>query len=70
MCLAQSLDDGRWYRASSQSKIGENTYNLMYIDYGNMENVTVDRIRAMNEEFFFPCITALCFIDGKYQLVI
>lgn len=64
-CLAQSLDDKRWYRACSHSKIDDKTYNLIYIDYGNMEKVSCERIRGMQEEFFFPCITTLCCIDGK-----
>lgn len=64
-CLAKSADDGRWYRAYSQGKIDDNTYNLLYLDYGNMEAVPIDRIREMREEFFFPSITLHCFIDGK-----
>lgn len=63
-CLAQS-SDMRWYRANSHEKIDEKTYNLMYMDYGNMEQVPCDRIREMQEEFFFPCTTLLCVIDGK-----
>lgn len=67
-CLAKSLDDQRWYRASCQQKIDDNTYSMMYLDYGNMELVPVERIREMiNEEFAFPCITSLCFIDGMYM---
>lgn len=72
-CLAQSMEDGRWYRANVQQKIDQNTYQLMYIDYGNMETLTVDRIREMSEDDAIPCITALCFLDGieihctKYQ---
>lgn len=64
-CLAQAAEDQRWYRANTQNKVDDNTYNVLYIDYGNMENVTFDRIREMKQEFSFPCITAICFIDGK-----
>lgn len=63
MCLAQS-GDGRWYRASSQGKDGD-SYQLLYLDYGNMELVHSDKIREMREEFIFPCLTSLCYIDGK-----
>lgn len=66
LCLAQSLEDKRWYRASAQEKVDQNTYKLMYIDYGNMESVPADRIREMTEEHAFPCITVLCFLDGKH----
>lgn len=64
-CLAQSADDQRWYRATAQNKQADGTYNLIYLDYGNMEAVPSERIREMKEDFFFPCITSLCFIDGK-----
>lgn len=67
-CLAQSAEDQRWYRANTQNKVDDSTYNVLYIDYGNMENVKVDRIREMKEEFSFPCITAICFIDGKPKI--
>lgn len=63
--MAQSAEDRRWYRALSQGKNDDDTYNLMYLDYGNMENVPVDRIREMREDLFFPSITLLCFIDGN-----
>lgn len=66
-CLAQSAEDHRWYRALSQAKIDDNTYTLMYLDYGNMEDVPVDRIREMRGELFFPSITLLCFIDGNIR---
>lgn len=66
-CLAQSAEDKRWYRANTQNKINDNTYNLLYIDYGNMEEVPVDRIREMRTEYTFPCVSAICFIDGKLK---
>lgn len=64
-CLAQLEEDKRWYRASTQNKVSGDAYNLLYIDYGNMEEVPADRIREMRQEFIFPCITVMCFIDGK-----
>ncbi|XP_031621641.1 tudor domain-containing protein 1-like [Contarinia nasturtii] len=64
VCLAKCLEDDRWYRAISQSKTSEGKYNLLYIDYGSMETVQKERIRELEEAYFFPCITSLCFIDG------
>lgn len=64
-CLVQLLEDRRWYRASTQNKATDDTYSMLYIDYGNMEEVPSDRIREMRQEFKFPCVTNMCFIDGK-----
>lgn len=64
-CLAQLSEDDRWYRATNHGKVNDNTYNLFYVDYGNIEEVPVERIREMRSEFMYPCVTAMCFIDGK-----
>jgi len=47
--------DNTWYRAEVLEIINNNDqptlYKLRYIDYGNTETVTVDRIRALPQEF-------------------
>jgi len=47
--------DNTWYRAEVLEIINNNDqptqYKLRYIDYGNTETVTVDRIRALPPEF-------------------
>lgn len=65
VCLAKCLEDDRWYRATSQQKVDDESRRLLYNDYGNMEVVPCNRIRELEDEFFFPCITSLCYFEGK-----
>lgn len=65
MCLAKS-GDGRWYRACSQGNDYGNSYQLIYLDYGNIETVHSSNIREIREDFMFPCLTLMCCIDGKH----
>lgn len=63
LCIVKNKT-GRWNRASVLQKKSD-AYLVMYIDYGNIDDdVTIDRIRELTEEFFFPCLTIRCYIDG------
>jgi len=45
-CLAQYLDDGRWYRATVTSIIDSDA-TVYYVDYGNSCTVNVDDLREI-----------------------
>lgn len=64
VCLAQSNDDKRWYRAMVFEEMPDGIYGILYLDYGNMEHVSAENIRKMEHKFCFPRLTATCFIDG------
>lgn len=50
-----------WYRGLVQTLTADQkTANILYIDFGNEENVPVDRIKplAANIQPFSPCVSA------------
>lgn len=63
MCLVQDVDD-YWYRAQALERIDENTFKVILIDYGKYIDANEEKIRQMEKNLFFPCITAVCHVDG------
>lgn len=49
-CIAQFTEDDGWYRANIES-IDEGNITVRYIDYGNSEVVTQDRLRSIQPQF-------------------
>mmetsp|Transcript_36162 Transcript_36162/g.91251 ORF Transcript_36162/g.91251 Transcript_36162/m.91251 type:complete len:949 (-) Transcript_36162:968-3814(-) len=47
MGIAQFSLDKRWYRAYVEAVAG-NTYDVLFVDFGNRESVPVERVRAMD----------------------
>ncbi|XP_063771297.1 tudor domain-containing protein 6 isoform X3 [Pseudophryne corroboree] len=70
-CLAQCPDNGIWYRAfiteipSSISKAAR--VEVLYVDYGNKDNVPVANLRAIKSDFFH--LKAQAFKCSVYNLV-
>ena len=50
-CVAQYNDD-RWYRAKVVDLPGEKQVTVIYVDYGNTETISCDRIRALQNSFY------------------
>ncbi|XP_013139457.1 PREDICTED: uncharacterized protein LOC106104065 [Papilio polytes] len=51
-CLAIFNEDGQWYRASIlQYSNDTNQIKIRYVDYGNIELVTLADVREINEKF-------------------
>jgi len=48
---AQFSADDAWYRARVIKPSGADSYQVLYVDYGNSEVVPVTRIRKLEEEF-------------------
>uniref|UniRef100_A0A669E863 Tudor domain-containing protein 1 n=1 Tax=Oreochromis niloticus TaxID=8128 RepID=A0A669E863_ORENI len=66
ICAVQFSCDMNWYRGLVQTLAPDHKMaNILYIDFGNEENVPVDRIRALTAEIkpFCPCAME-CRITG------
>ncbi|XP_034233836.1 tudor domain-containing protein 1 isoform X2 [Thrips palmi] len=66
VCLAKYHKDGQWYRAVNTETVTETqSSKLMFIDYGNCEDVPFQDIRQMVPDFVSPPIVMLmCHLDG------
>lgn len=50
-CCAQFSQDGRWYRARVLECPSPGQVGVQYVDFGNSELLSTDRIRPMKDEF-------------------
>ncbi|XP_043597513.1 maternal protein tudor-like isoform X1 [Bombus pyrosoma] len=57
-CIAQYSKDLKWYRAVIKF-IKENSATVQFIDYGNMETVTFDKMKPIKKEFLKLPIQAI-----------
>jgi len=48
---AQFSADDAWYRAKVVKVVGDDEYQVFYIDYGNSESIPASRIRKLPQEF-------------------
>ena len=48
-CIAKYSVDNLWYRASYKGKGKNDTFRVLFIDYGNSEEVTYENIRLSND---------------------
>ncbi|XP_063221647.1 uncharacterized protein LOC134530599 isoform X2 [Bacillus rossius redtenbacheri] len=66
VCIAKFHADGQWYRAVCLSAApGASTRKLMFVDYGNVEDVEVTDIRKMDPQFIkLPVLVEKCNIKG------
>ncbi|XP_061160493.1 tudor domain-containing protein 1 isoform X1 [Syngnathus typhle] len=58
VCAAQFSDDLVWYRGLVQELAADKKWaNMLYIDFGNEEDVPVERMRPLpaDLELFYPC---------------
>ncbi|XP_077407139.1 tudor domain-containing protein 1 isoform X2 [Vanacampus margaritifer] len=75
VCIAQFSGDLIWYRALVQKMATDKrSAHVLYIDYGNEEDVTVDRMRPLpaDLELFHPCAMECCVsgvepLDGRWS---
>ncbi|KAF6206314.1 hypothetical protein GE061_017545 [Apolygus lucorum] len=54
ICVAKSFD-GNWYRAKISAAV-ENNFTVHYIDYGNKEEIKVENLRKLDDEFNSPAM--------------
>ncbi|XP_077481978.1 tudor domain-containing protein 1 isoform X2 [Stigmatopora argus] len=66
VCMAQFSADQLWYRVLVQKlEATKRQAHVLYIDYGNEENTSLDRMRALPAELelLYPCVIE-CRVDG------
>ena len=65
LCIAKSMDDEQWYRAVCCKELGEDMYELMFVDFGNVENIERKNIMHMAEEIMkTPLLANHCVLEG------
>uniref|UniRef100_A0A663MQ48 Tudor domain containing 1 n=1 Tax=Athene cunicularia TaxID=194338 RepID=A0A663MQ48_ATHCN len=50
-CCAFFSDDGNWYRALVKNVTSDGTVRVCFVDYGNVEEVPLDKIRQISSSF-------------------
>lgn len=65
VCSAQSLLDDNWYRARIEAV--NDSYTVRYVDYGNTEEVTVDKIKILDAKFTSPEMCVRVALPIKYK---
>lgn len=53
LCAAKCLEDGNWYRARIINYTETSVY-VHYIDYGNIEEISLDSIKVLEPQFYEP----------------
>ena len=65
LCIAKSEEDDQWYRALCCEELGNDIYELMFVDYGNVEKVPRKHIMRMTEEIMqIPLLANHCVLEG------
>lgn len=68
VCLAQYSEDKKWYRALIVSEgVCAEKVEVIYVDYGNREQVSLTKLRAINEHFLR--LEAQAFRCSLYNLI-
>ena len=64
-CAALFSQDQQWYRAQVIKILPDNAAEVLFVDYGNTEAVSLDALCELAEEFLaFPNQAILCSLDG------
>ncbi|KAL5284891.1 hypothetical protein ACFFRR_006922 [Megaselia abdita] len=69
--LVRYSDDSEWYRAQVSAVVEDekDTFEVTFIDYGNVTKVTPEDIRHYPDTFTEPCRTTTCLIsDLPYEI--
>ncbi|KAM6329775.1 tudor domain-containing protein 1 [Podargus strigoides] len=64
-CCAFFSCDGNWYRALVQNVTSHGTVQVYFVDYGNVEEVPLDKIRQISSSFLeLPFQGIKCWLSG------
>lgn len=64
--VAAMFTDNTWYRGLVEQKIDEQTFKVLFVDYGNTDAVKVENIRRLDEKFAScPMMTVRCQLKGS-----
>ena len=65
VCVAQFSGDGQWYRAVVDMVQNNGTLRVSFFDFGNSEDVTIERIRRIEDQFVnLPRQAIKCSLHG------
>lgn len=65
--LLSYIADGNWYRAQVKDYIPATTAKVMFLDYGNLEEVSVDKLCRIPSSFLeLPFQAICCSLSGEY----
>ncbi|KAJ6669061.1 hypothetical protein lerEdw1_007870 [Lerista edwardsae] len=64
-CCAYFSGDGKWYRALVKEATSFGTFKVQFVDYGNSEEVTLDKLRQISSVFLkLPFQAVRCWLSG------
>ncbi|NXP15606.1 TDRD1 protein, partial [Thinocorus orbignyianus] len=64
-CCAFFSEDGNWYRALVQNVTSGGTVKVSFVDYGNVKEVPLDKIRTISSSFLqLPFQGIKCWLSG------
>ncbi|XP_066475827.1 tudor domain-containing protein 1 isoform X2 [Tiliqua scincoides] len=64
-CCAYFSGDGKWYRALVKEATSSGTFKVQFVDYGNREEVTLDKLRQISSVFLrLPFQAVRCQLAG------
>ncbi|XP_065602669.1 tudor domain-containing protein 1 [Cyrtonyx montezumae] len=64
-CCALFSDDGNWYRALVKTVTSDRNVTVHFVDYGNVEEVPLDKIRQIPSSFLqLPFQGVKCWLSG------
>ncbi|KAL8187311.1 UNVERIFIED_CONTAM: hypothetical protein K2H54_044343 [Gekko kuhli] len=64
-CCAYFSGDGRWYRALVEESTSDDAFKVQFVDYGNNEVVTLDKLRQISSTFLkLPFQAIRCWLSG------
>lgn len=69
ICLVYHDVDKQWYRAECIQEISADSFDVIFIDYGNTRIVNSSNVRKMVAEFTEPAIMHFCNLQGKFVCV-
>ncbi|XP_044287385.1 tudor domain-containing protein 1 [Varanus komodoensis] len=65
LCCAYFSGDGRWYRALVKDATSFEAFKVQFVDYGNCQEVTLDKVRQLSSSFLkLPFQAIRCRLSG------
>uniref|UniRef100_A0A8D2J708 Tudor domain containing 1 n=1 Tax=Varanus komodoensis TaxID=61221 RepID=A0A8D2J708_VARKO len=66
LCCAYFSGDGRWYRALVKDATSFEAFKVQFVDYGNCQEVTLDKVRQLSSSFLkLPFQAIRCRLSGN-----
>lgn len=67
MFFSFKLGDGKWYRAFVKDVVSLEVIKVLFVDYGNCEEITLDKIRHISSTFLkLPFQGIKCWLSGNF----